>query len=517
MKNFLNSKREILIIAAIIAAAITWGWLNFDVLLNQGGDNARYIMLGRSIMEGKFMREVSTFKENLHTQYPPLFPLTLSVVMTVFGKENVFAMKLFSMLYYILSVFFFYKTLRLYFKESVLVLSLTALFVFCKNIVGWSSLILTESLFILTVILIIYSFKKYDVSKEKKYLYSLFAFSTLSVFIRGNGSLVFIPIAIYLLQKREWKNLTIMSVFALFSQLWGLYIYLSTGEGSLYFRQVLYKNWYLPHLGFIDGKTFAERLIYNSLNYFTTIIPTTFSAVIAPKIQYVLVLLAYMVSSVWGMVAFIKKKMLFESVWFVVSMAMLLLWPENFTTERFFAPFVSLLLILMGRAFVSYRKVEIVYYLSIGFLLISVFLNIYNLSFGIQRKIFMMSETDFNFRHDNRMRPEQGIRTFFDIANWAKDSLPEDAVVMTMKPELFYIHANRKAEIFPYTDNDSLIIEYMKERNVSYVMYENSQNQGRLSALTINKFLLSHEEWFSLVYTIPDRPNYMLLRLIKEL
>lgn len=285
MKNFLNSKREILIIAAIIAAAITWGWLNFDVLLNQGGDNARYIMLGRSIMEGKFMREVSTFKENLHTQYPPLFPLTLSVVMTVFGKENVFAMKLFSMLYYILSVFFFYKTLRLYFKESVLVLSLTALFVFCKNIVGWSSLILTESLFILTVILIIYSFKKYDVSKEKKYLYSLFAFSTLSVFIRGNGSLVFIPIAIYLLQKREWKNLTIMSVFALFSQLWGLYIYLSTGEGSLYFRQVLYKNWYLPHLGFIDGKTFAERLIYNSLNYFTTIIPTTFSAVIAPKIQ----------------------------------------------------------------------------------------------------------------------------------------------------------------------------------------------------------------------------------------
>lgn len=515
VKRIVN-KKEIFITGALIAVALIWGLLNFEILLNQGGDNGRYIMLGRSIMEGKFMKEINTFKENLHTQYPPFFPLTLSFIMAIFGKENIFMMKLFSFVYYLLSVFFFYRVLNLYLKEKVLVASLTILFIFCNNIVDWSSLILTESLFILTIILILYSFKMYDSTKRKSYFYSLMVFSTLSVFMRGNGLLVFFPLALYFLTKKEKKNFLIMCGFALLSQAWGFYVYLSTGEGSLYFRQVLYKNWYLPHLGMIDGKTFANRLIYNSLNYFTTIIPTTFTATISPKIQYGAVLVVYITSLAWGVVLFIKRKMFFEPLWLAVNMCMLLLWPENFTTPRFFAPFISLLFVFIGSAFSAYKRVEIVYFLSIGFIGISVFLNIYELSREIPRKVYILSETNFDFRDDNRMRVQTGIRTFFDIAIWAKDSIPEDAVVMTTKAELFYIHSDRKAEIFPYTDNDSIIIEYMKERNINYVMYENAPNQGRLANLTINKFILNHKEWFEMAHTVKERPNYILLKLVRQ-
>jgi len=509
--------KELLIIIGILIIALFWGILNFDILFNQGGDNARYIMLGRSILEGKFMREVNTVKEGLHTQYPPLFPLILAGIMSVFGRENIFVMKIFSLLCYLLSIFFFFKILKLYFKEKALVFSLLGIFIFCKNIVDWSSLILTESLFILVIILILYSFKKYDITKERRYFYSLLIFSMLSVFIRGNGPLVFIPLTLYFIVKKEWKNLLVMFGFALFSQIWGFFIYLSTGEGSVYFRQIRYKNWYLPHLGMINSKAFAERLFFNSLKYFTTIIPKTFCAVIEPKIQYGLVVLIYFISLIWGLVILIKKRMYFEPLWFFINICMLLFWPENFTTDRFFSPFISILLILMGIAFIQYKKIDIIYYIAIGFILVSVFLNIYTISKEIPRKVYMLSETDFNFRNDNRFRLEYGIRTFFDIGIWAKDSVPEDAVIMTMKPELFYLYSNRKTEIFPYTDNDSMIIEYIKSKKISYVVFENTQNQWRLANLTINKFLLSHEDWFEYTFTVYERCNYILLKLIHPL
>ncbi|KUK49847.1 MAG: hypothetical protein XD76_1760, partial [candidate division TA06 bacterium 32_111] len=54
-----NKKMEFIkknnIIFILIFVGLVWGILNFDILLNQGGDNGRYIMLGRSILEGKFM------------------------------------------------------------------------------------------------------------------------------------------------------------------------------------------------------------------------------------------------------------------------------------------------------------------------------------------------------------------------------------------------------------------------------------------------------------------------------
>ncbi|KUK85577.1 MAG: hypothetical protein XE03_1983, partial [candidate division TA06 bacterium 34_109] len=53
MQHIFNTEKKLLIIFIFIG--LIWGILNFDILLNQGGDNGRYIMLGRSILEGKFM------------------------------------------------------------------------------------------------------------------------------------------------------------------------------------------------------------------------------------------------------------------------------------------------------------------------------------------------------------------------------------------------------------------------------------------------------------------------------
>jgi len=88
---------------------------------------------------------------------------------------------------------------------------------------------------------------------------------------------------------------------------------------------------------------------------------------------------------------------------------------------------------------------------------------------------------------------------------------------MTVKPELFYLYSDRKTVLFPYTYDDSTVINYMKKNNVSYVVFENTENPNRHANLTINVFIKSHQGYFSYAYTVEERPLYMLLKVDKNL
>ena len=509
------------IVFILIVIGLLWGILNFDILLNQGGDNGRYIMLGRSILEGKFMREVNTPAEELHKQYPPLFPLVLSFVMAIFGKENIFMMKVFSLIFYLLSIFVFYNLLDRYIRNNkFLNILLVLLFIFAKNIVEWSSLVLTESFFTLLVLLIFLFFSKYRESKKESDFIMFLIFCTLSTFARGNGAIVFIATFIYLILSERNKKLFFLTfIFLLISQSWAFYIFIKTGHTSSYFQQVVYKNIYLPQEGYISLGDFFKRIFLNILTYFTTVIPRTFSADIDLKwyyVPFVIIPFTLFIGSIFF--SFYKKKYVFEISFILLNLILLLMWPEYFSTDRFFAPFFSLFLVLISLFVLSINfKKEIFLNLYYLFVSISIILNISYLVPEIPRKIYMLSETDFNFRNDNRFRPEYGIRTFFDLAIWARENTEKDAVIMTVKPELFYLYSDRKTVLFPYTYDDSTVINYMKKNNVSYVVFENTENPNRHANLTINVFIKSHQGYFSYAYTVEERPLYMLLKVDKNL
>ncbi|HAF07625.1 TPA: hypothetical protein DCG82_04385 [candidate division WOR-3] len=520
-----NKKMEFIkknnIIFILIFVGLVWGILNFDILLNQGGDNGRYIMLGRSILEGKFMREVNTPAEELHKQYPPLFPLVLSFIMFIFGRENIFMMKVFSLIFYLISIFVFFNLLNRYNqKNKFLNIFLVLLFIFARNIVEWSSLVLTESFFTLLVLLIFFFFSKYRESKKESDFLIFLIFCTLYTFTRGNGAIVFIATFIYLILCERNKKLFLLTfIFLLISQGWAFYIFAKTGHTSSYFQQVVYKNIYLPEEGFISLSNFFKRIFLNFIFYFTTIIPRTFSANIDLKWYYVpffVIPFILFIGSIF--LSFNKKRYVFEISFILFNLILLLMWPEYFSTDRFFSPFFSLFLLLISLVVLNIKfKKEIVINLYYLFISISIILNVSYLVPEIPRKTYMLSQTDFNFRNDNRFRPEYGIRTFFDLAIWAKDNTEKDAVIMTVKPELFYLFSDRKTVLFPYTYEDTTVINYMRKNNVSYVVFENTENPYRHANLTINVFIKSHQDYFSYAYTVEERPLYMLLKVDKNL
>ncbi len=513
MGNFFKKNYIILILLSI---SILWGILNFDILLNEGGDNGRYMMLGRSIIYGKFMREINTPQEDLHKQYPPFYPFLLSIMMLIFGKENIFMMKVLSLTFYVLSVLVFYKILTKYIKGNLgLKILLCGLFIFSKNIVEWSSLILTESLYIFLVLMIIYFFKKYRDDKKISSYILLLIFSTLMVFTRGNGTIVFFALFLFIIVEKEKRLFPITFLFFLLSQTWGIYLFIKTGHTSSYFQQVIYKNIYLPSKGLINIKTFFQRILFNLTTYFTTIIPKSYIGKIKPTWYYFIFILIPIITFIGSIInSFYKKKYIFEISFLLLNIMLLLIWPEYFSTDRFFAPFFSLFLLLTTLFLLEIKiKKSFILYTYFLFLLICIGLNISFLSSDIPRKNYMLKETDFNFRNDNRFRPEFGIRTFYDLAIWSKNNVEDDAVIMTAKPELFYIFSNRKTVIFPYTYEAKTVIDYIKKNRVKYVVYENTKNPKRLANLTINVFINSYRNYFSYVYTVKDRPFYILLKV----
>ena len=59
---------------------IVLGFLVFEPTLFPGGDNAHYLILGEALRTGEGYRDLYLPGTPLHTQYPPLLPLILSVL-----------------------------------------------------------------------------------------------------------------------------------------------------------------------------------------------------------------------------------------------------------------------------------------------------------------------------------------------------------------------------------------------------------------------------------------------------
>jgi hypothetical protein len=68
------------VVAGLVALHLVALWMTWDPTPFNGGDNAAYVALARSVLEGRYV-ELWTPGAPAHTQYPPVFPLILAIAM----------------------------------------------------------------------------------------------------------------------------------------------------------------------------------------------------------------------------------------------------------------------------------------------------------------------------------------------------------------------------------------------------------------------------------------------------
>jgi hypothetical protein len=63
-------------------------------------------------------------------------------------------------------------------------------------------------------------------------------------------------------------------------------------------------------------------------------------------------------------------------------------------------------------------------------------------------------------------------RNYFDVATWANSTLPEDAVVVTRKPRLWYGLADRPAVIYPFVENADTLLAAADRAGARYLIVD---------------------------------------------
>lgn len=176
----------------------------YDVKLDMNGDNIHYYALGKALAEGKGFTNTISFSETPHTHFPPGYPVFVAGVMKFF-PDNINAVKIANgiLLYAaILLLFFLLKKI----SGSIIVAFLTC--VFCSihaEILRYATIMMSEMLFLfcsVAAIFLMLSIKPEQLFTKKGVrdtilLVLLLFLVNYIYFVRTMGTLLILAIIIY--------------------------------------------------------------------------------------------------------------------------------------------------------------------------------------------------------------------------------------------------------------------------------------------------------------------------------
>ncbi len=100
-------------------------------------------------------------------------------------------------------------------------------------------------------------------------------------------------------------------------------------------------------------------------------------------------------------------------------------------------------------------------------------------------------------------------RNYYSCADWVRIHTPANTVVMSRKPELFYMRARRKGLGYPFTHDVEKVIEAMEKNKVTYVVHDNFA-WTRTTSKYLYPAIAAHPERFKIVYALKDPDTFVM-------
>jgi hypothetical protein len=133
-----------------------------------------------------------------------------------------------------------------------------------------------------------------------------------------------------------------------------------------------------------------------------------------------------------------------------------------------------------------------------------------NVSSGWE-KISGNLEANKYYRQDKYSGYDPAWRSFFTAAEWIKAGTPENSIVVSRKPSLFFLSAQRKAFCYPFTANRDSVLKVIDRAD--YVMVEPVSGTGQKYLIPAIQPLLDKK--YKIIYAQGEPPTYVL-QVIKE-
>ena len=467
----------------------------FDPRLYLGGDNITFIILGQSLLDGQGYRDLSQPDTPVYIGSPPGYPVFLMLLMLIFGGgANAIHFKLASLGLSCVSLFFFYRILQTFNLGQAFSFITALLVVVNFNILYPNHLELSDVLFNVFLMASLYFF----MSKHKYGISLGVLLAVLATYTRYAGIVLIFALLAYLLLKKRFKQFWVYGGLALVLILpWALFV-IAHGFGL---TDILTGTPYAAERKLITLADLGQRWFENFKHYFLNLIPMDLFTWLQPPIWGGIIATAVILL---GLYFKIRAKFSALELYFIFYIMLILSWPQVWSGERYILPIIYFMAIYFCYALFRLIKSKI-FLAAIGLLVL------YNASVIV--RLIPLTYHRFQAQLQGKIAryyPAEWLG-FFQCCNWISKNLPEQAIVVSRKPNMLYYQTGNRGFVYPFSQNHDQV--YQKVLKSDYILVDQfewttSTRQYLLPAL------YEHEQNFQLIYRVPEK-NFFILKVKK--
>lgn len=446
--------------------------LAFDPTPHTGGDNAAYITLARSLLERGAYLELWDPSLRPHTLYPPGFPALLAAAIGL-GIDGWVGWKLIVTVLSAAAVAFSYLWLRAR-AGAPLALAVGVILAWAPGVVELGHWVLSDVPFWMLTALALWAYGKGERGGGIGLGIGIAA-TVLAYFTRSAGLPLVIAAAAWLALERRWRALALLAAVLLpLAFAWWL-----RGRGAVgddYVAQFWYVNPYRPGLGRIGVSDLAVRIWENARNYLLVHLPILVfgqARVVEAACGVVIGGLAFL-----GWLPRIRRPGVAE-LFAPLYIGLILVWPAVWSGERFLLPALPLVLFYAAAAVAGgVRRARRLPAALVGAVAVAAVVVL-----GVPAQLYgarLGAACAAAYRAGDPYPCLSGDwRDFFNLAGWMRERLPEDAVVLSRKPRLFYALSGRQSRIYPLSPDPDGFFAAAEDAGARYVILDHLDIQSR--------------------------------------
>ena len=460
-----------------------------------GGDDATYISLAKSLIERHDYTDIWDPSLRPHTQYPPIFPIIVALGLLA-NLEPQFGLKILMIIISTGAVFASCVWLRRVTTAGVAFCA--GFFIALSPEIMWlGQEVLSDHLFWLFSMVALLLWRRADLTAGKNNDSSMAATAVVlatvatlaAYFTRSAGAPLLLAIFIWLVLRRQYRALGIVIAMAApFIFAWWLRGQAHGATG--YLAPFLSVDPYNPALGNVTPAILLERVAKNAVAYGSGHL----SKLVFGSVRTGLIFgSAFALAVAYGWFRKLRRPSLPE-VWLPIYLALVLLWPAAWAGARFLFPVVPLLAFYVGETIADLARLASHPRIFAGALLIA---GIVTVQPGLDKQIKIGSACRERYAMGEEFPcTEKSFAEFFMTAERTRGRLPENSVVLSRKPTIFFLHSGYRSALYPLTPVPDSLFNLAARIQAGYVLVDQIRD---LAPIYLHPVLLARSSDFCVI------------------
>lgn len=498
--------------------------LNPDLYL--WGDNARFIVMAKSIAMGQGFKEVH-YPDNPLATYPiPMFPLMIAPII-YFLDYNLWGMKLLVIIVGVGTVWLAYIYFREWLDETFVIL-LTLLIAVSPQIVSFSHQVMSELPYLFFLFLSFIFLRKY--ASEPGWLTKMGLLAALAIaatcLTRTIGVVILLAAAPYLMwdTSSSWlqglKKILLLGVVTIIIWLLLNYSLLNNLTYTRDFMEGASKSTNSSSLS-IDN---FKASVFDNYNAYVTIFSETILYLTFNMPSRIITVICFLVVGYGFLYSSFKKRSILEYYIFLYVAILLLYKPNSMNLgnyQRYLVPLIPFILyyFVQGLQQICIRisdftnsgldysnpdnspaaiktAFKIARQIAIGLLCTIILLNF---AATVRASVLKSQPEMFDYSIYNN-----GMTPYKYMALWTKENTPPESIIMARNTYLYHFWSNRLMSRYPSVDpqaSQEQLFQVLYETHTNYIVLDTLTDMApSASARSFMEFVQQNSDTFELVY-----------------